>query len=209
MGTTKERDVGANEGSRSNRDGTCIEECTIEVDEDIAPHLDVRPIVDVDGAFYPWVFVKNRILFFVCCAWGGKRPLVICDALSGRLVWRRKACNGFPNQYVTHSLQNSAISRRVKSPALFIRPTARAHLLRAATSSGEKAKYNSPRLIRARFSFSSMPDNMVDRECVQRGIFYQRRKNPGGFPGPGRLLVTKTPVENWSLSGNQHLSLWI
>lgn len=86
MGTTEKRDVGANQGSRSNRDSTCIEECTIEVDEDVAPHLDVRSIVDVDRAFYPRVFMENRILLFVCRTRGGQRPFVIRDSSNNRLV---------------------------------------------------------------------------------------------------------------------------
>lgn len=53
MGTAEEIDIGTEHGSGANRDQACVNDDTVEIDEDALSQLHVEPIVDTDWRFNP------------------------------------------------------------------------------------------------------------------------------------------------------------
>lgn len=151
VGATVEGDVGPDESARPDGDGAGVEDGAVEVDKDIAPNLDIRAVVDLDGPLDPGVLVQEGVLLGVRITGRGKRLFALRDSrnLSVLDICRHSLLT-------THSFQYCAICRRVNSPAVLSRSTAWPHRRRAATSCGEKAWYSSPRCMRARFSASSI-----------------------------------------------------
>ncbi|KAI0146130.1 hypothetical protein GGR57DRAFT_293078 [Xylariaceae sp. FL1272] len=72
MCAAEEGDVGPDQGPRTNAHETCVQYGAVEVDEDVAPNLEVGSIVDVDGPFDPGILVQDGIFFGVCLCWRGK-----------------------------------------------------------------------------------------------------------------------------------------
>lgn len=93
MRAAEETDVGGQESSRANGDFACVQDGSVEIDEDVLAQLDVRAVVDADGRFEPWIFGEELLVFFFGCCLGRERCFISHDSsLRSAKLWHRGCC---------------------------------------------------------------------------------------------------------------------